>query len=79
MYTITAAFAEFERSMSKERQRRGIEAAQARGVRFVRSPVPKRLVEEIRRLREDEKLGIRAIAELTGVSKSSVGRYLTKA
>jgi DNA invertase Pin-like site-specific DNA recombinase len=55
---------------------RGIKAAKARGVYKGRKPSIN--VQEVRRLREEEKLGASAIARRLGIGRASVYRVLGK-
>ena len=71
---MLGVFAEFETSLRRERQLEGIRAAKARGVYKGRKP---RIdVAEVRRLREEEKLGPAAIARRLGIGRASVYRVL---
>ena len=67
-------FAEFETNLRRERQLEGIAAAKVRGVYRGR----RRQIDaaEIRRLRDEEKLGATAIARRLGIAWASVYRAL---
>jgi len=67
-------FAEFETNLRRERQLEGIRAAKARGVYKGRKPSID--VAEVRRLKEEEKLGASAIARRLGIGRASVYRVL---
>lgn len=69
---MLGVFAEFETNLRRERQMEGIAAARARDVYKGRPPTI--AAAEIRRLRDEEKLGPAAIARRLGISRSSVYR-----
>lgn len=71
---MLGVFAEFETNLRRERQLEGIAAAKARGVYKGR----RRQIDaaEIRRLRDEEKLGATAIARRLGIARASVYRVL---
>ena len=71
---MLGVFAEFETNLRRERQLEGIKAAKARGVYKGRKPSID--VAEVRRLREQEKLGATAIARRLGIGRASVYRVL---
>jgi DNA invertase Pin-like site-specific DNA recombinase len=73
---MLGVFAEFETNLRRERQLEGIQAAKARGIYKGRKP---RIdAAEVRRLREQEKLGPAAIARRLGIGRASVYRVLGK-
>lgn len=75
---LLGAFAEFERSIIRERQREGIEIARRKGKKFGRGKAITPAKEaEIRALRE-QGLSTRAIGEKVGCSHASVQRTLRK-
>ena len=71
---MLGVFAEFETSLRRERQLEGIKAAKAKGVYKGRKPSIDR--GELRRLRDEEKLGPSAIAKRLGIGRASVYRLL---
>jgi DNA invertase Pin-like site-specific DNA recombinase len=73
---MLGVFAEFETNLRRERQLEGIAAAKARGVYRGRKPSVDML--EIRRLREEQKLGATEIARRLGIGRASVYRALAK-
>jgi DNA invertase Pin-like site-specific DNA recombinase len=73
---MLGVFAEFETNLRRERQLEGIAAAKARGVYQGRKSSLDIL--EIRRLREEQKLGATEIARRLGIGRASVYRALTK-
>jgi DNA invertase Pin-like site-specific DNA recombinase len=73
---MLGVFAEFETNLRRERQLEGIKAAKAKGVYKGRKPTID--AAELRRLRDDEKLGPAAIARRLGIGRASVYRVLGK-
>ena len=71
---MLGVFAEFETNLRRERQLEGIKAAKAKGVYKGRKPSID--VTEVRRLREDEKIGPTMIARQLGIGRASVYRVL---
>ena len=71
---MLGVFAEFETNLRRERQLEGIKAAKARGVYKGRKPSID--VAEVRRLRDQERLGPAAIARRLGIGRASVYRVL---
>ena len=71
---MLGVFAEFETNLRRERQLEGIKAAKARGIYKGRKPSID--AAEVRRLREQEKLGPAAIAKRLGIGRASVYRVL---
>src|ERR1700680_4213958 len=73
---MLGVFAEFETNLRRERQLEGIAQAKARGVYQGRKPSID--AAEVRRLRDDEKLGPAAIARRLRIGRASVYRVLGK-
>ena len=71
MFQMCGVFAEFERSILKERVKAGLERARASGKRLGRPSVPPITVKKIQALRASG-LSYRAIAKKTGVSVGKV-------
>ena len=71
---MLGVFAEFETNLRRERQLEGIRAAKERGV--YRGRRPSIDTAEVRRLREQEKLGPAAIGKRLGIGRASVYRVL---
>jgi DNA invertase Pin-like site-specific DNA recombinase len=80
LLSVMGAFAEFERSLLKERQREGIALAKAKG-NVYRGRVPSLTVEKAALLRSRVALGERKakLAREFGISRSSVYNYSTQA
>lgn len=77
MFTMISAFAEFERAIISERVKSGLERARAKGKKLGR-PISQVSTEEILKLRRTG-MAIRAISELTHLSKSSIQRRIQEA
>ena len=71
MFQMCGVFAEFERSLIRERVLAGLARARSQGKRLGRPPVPPIMVTKIKRLRE-EGLSLRKIAKQVGLSTSKV-------
>lgn len=71
---MLGVFAEFETNLRRERQIEGIVAAKSRGVYRGRKPSVD--TAEIKRLRNDEKLGATEIARRLGIGRATVYRAL---
>lgn len=75
-FTISAAFAEFERSIIKERQAEGIAVAKRKGVRFGRPPIDEEKMRAAVWAYRNTSESVADIAKNTGVNRSSLYRYL---
>jgi DNA invertase Pin-like site-specific DNA recombinase len=73
---MLGVFAEFETNLRRERQLEGVKAAKDRGVYKGRKPTID--AAELRRLRDEERLGPAAIARQLGIGRASVYRVLGK-
>lgn len=71
-FTISAAFAEFERSITEERRKEGTEIAKERGVKFGRPESSEDKIEAAISLYLDGKLSVSSIAETCGVSRATI-------
>jgi DNA invertase Pin-like site-specific DNA recombinase len=76
MFTIISAIAEFERSLISERVRAGIAHARAQGKPHGRPALHTTTQAHIKRLRHEEQLSIRQIADRLRVPKSTVATYI---
>ena len=75
--TNLAAIATFENERRKERQRQGINAAKKAGKYFGRKTViDKKLIDQVRDLKENKNLTITQIAKVTGRGRSTVYKVL---
>lgn len=75
-FTISAAFAEFERSIIKERQAEGIAVSKRKGVRFGRPPIDEEKMRAAVWAYQNTPESVAVIAKNTGVNRSSLYRYL---
>ena len=75
MYQMLGVFAEFERSMIRERVNAGLARAKAKGVKLGRRRIARQLEERIRVLRTEGK-GILKIGQMLGVGTSAVQRVI---
>ena len=73
---VLGVFAEFETNLRRERQLEGIKAEKAKGIYKGRKPSID--ATDLRRLRNEEKLGPAAIARRLGIGRASVYRVLGK-
>ena len=71
LFQLLGVFAEFERSMIRERVMAGLDRARSQGKRLGRPPIPPITVDKIKRLR-DEGMSLRKIAKQVGISTSKV-------
>ena len=71
MFQMCGVFAEFERSMIRERVLAGLDRARSQGKRLGRPPVPPILIEKMKRMRQ-EGMTLTAIAKKVGVSVGKV-------
>ncbi|MCS7460356.1 recombinase family protein [Paenibacillus doosanensis] len=78
MFTIMAALAEFEREMIIERTYAGLEAARARGRVGGRKPKDTESIELALKLYQSKEYPIHVITKMTGVSKTTIYRYLNR-
>jgi DNA invertase Pin-like site-specific DNA recombinase len=77
MLSVMGAFAEFERSLIRERQREGIEIAKAKGVYKGRKPslTGERLEALRARLKEPGKVNMTQLAKDFGISRETLYQY----
>ncbi|SFE19957.1 Site-specific DNA recombinase [Paenibacillus catalpae] len=78
MFGMMAVFAEFERSIIRERTVAGLEAARARGRKGGRPMTDKKKLDKAIKLHESEEFTVTQIEEMTGVSKGSLYRELNR-
>ena len=75
--TNLAAIATFENERRKERQRQGIQIAKKNGKYLGRKTViDKKLIEQVRTLKEDKNLSITEITKITGRGRTTVYKVL---
>lgn len=73
-FTVISAFAEFERSLIRERVMAGLNRARAEGIKLGRPSVAPDQVRAMRKMRRGG-MTVRAIAGATGFSRSVVAKY----
>ena len=78
MMTVFQAFSQFERDLIVERTKEGLKSARARGRKGGRPPVNQRDIERAIKLYKSEEYSVKEIVEMTGISKSTLYRYLDK-
>lgn len=76
IYTVMAAMAEMERSLTRERQREGIEAAKARGESGGRPRVDKETIRKALTLYHSGNYSVSQVCKETGIGTSTLYRYL---
>jgi DNA invertase Pin-like site-specific DNA recombinase len=80
LYSITGAFAEFERAIIQQRTRAGLKAALARGRKGGRPPaLTAEDLTKARALLRGPLISVKAIAEVFGVSRATLYNYLPEA
>lgn len=75
-FTITAAVAEFEREIIKERQAEGIATSKERGVKFGRPATDAEKMDTAVKLYQGGGLSVAKICERTGVSRAALYRKI---
>lgn len=76
MMTVFQAFSQFERDLIVERTKEGLQSARARGRIGGRPRVNKRDIERAVKLYESKAYSGKEITEMTGISKSTLYRYI---
>jgi DNA invertase Pin-like site-specific DNA recombinase len=80
LYSITGAFAEFEREIIRQRTRAGLKAALARGRKGGRPKVLNDAAKaKARAMLRDPEISVAAVAEVLGVSRSTLYLHLPEA
>jgi len=75
--TNLAAIVTFENERRKERQRKGIQAAKKAGkYRGRKTVITKKLIAEVRDLKENKNLSITQIAKITGRGRNTIYKIL---
>ncbi len=78
MFHITAAMAEFERELIRERVKAGIMNARRKGIRLGRKPIPPMDIEKILSVyNKYPEMSVRQIASRVGIGKSTVQKTLS--
>lgn len=76
IFTIMAGLVQFERELISQRTKEGLESARARGRKGGRPPKNKNAVKKALKLYKSKDYSLKEIHEMTGVSKTSLYRYL---
>ncbi len=76
MFTIIAGLSQFERDLIAQRTKEGLESARARGRCGGRPKKNKSIIERALKLYYSKEHSLKEIKEMTGVSKTSLYRYL---
>lgn len=76
MFTLIAGISEFERDLISQRTKEGLESARARGRKGGRPTKEKSNVSLALKMYDDKKYTISEITRATGVSKSTLYRYI---
>ena len=76
MFTIFAGISQFERDLISQRTKEGLESARARGRKGGRPVKNKSDIEKALKLYNSKDYTLKEIKEMTGVSKTSLYRYL---
>ena len=71
-FTISAAFAEFERSIIEERREEGMSIAREKGIRFGRPQSDEDKIDAAVSLYLDGKLSVSSIADTCGISRATI-------
>lgn len=78
MLTVFQAFAEFERDLIVERTKEGLISARSRGRRGGRPKVKKSKIDKALKMYDAQFHSLKEIEELSGVSTSTLYRYINK-
>lgn len=76
LFSIFAGISEFERDLIRQRTIDGLSSARARGRNGGRPPKPKKEIELALKMYKDRNYSISEIVKATGVSKTTLYRYL---
>ncbi|MDQ0497223.1 DNA invertase Pin-like site-specific DNA recombinase [Paenibacillus brasilensis] len=76
MFTIFAGISQFERDLISQRTKEGLDSARARGRKGGRPPKNSNDIEKAIKLYRSKDYSLKEINEMTGISKTSLYRYL---
>ena len=76
LFTLISAISQFERDCLAERTKEGLAAARARGRKGGRPHVSKNMIEKAIKLYNSKEYTLNEIKKLTGVSRSTLYRYI---
>lgn len=79
MFTFMAGISQFERDLISQRTREGLEAARARGRKGGRPTKDKKKIDLALKMYQGKEYTINEITKATGVSKTTLYRYIGKA
>lgn len=79
MFTFFAGISQFERDLISQRTKEGLESARARGKKGGRPVKDKNDMTKAVKLYKSKEYSLKEIREMTGVSKTSLYRYLDSA
>lgn len=78
MLTVFEAFSQFERDVIVQRTREGLESARARGRKGGRPRVKNKNIEKALKLYDSKEYSINDIVEMSGISQTTLYRYIKK-
>jgi len=78
MFTIFAGISQFDRDLTSQRTREGLASARARGRKGGRPSTPQKDTELALKMYDSKEYSITEIKKATGVSKTSLYRYIDK-
>ena len=76
LFSIFAGVSQFERDLISERTKEGLSSARARGRKGGRPPKSQKGIELALKMHQDKNYSISEIVKATGISKSTLYRYL---
>lgn len=78
MFTVFAGMSQFERDLISQRTKEGLESARARGRKGGRPEKPKADIDLALKMYDSKNYSITEIEKATGISKTSLYRYIEK-
>lgn len=78
LFSIFAGISEFERDLIRQRTKEGLVAARARGRKGGRPSIDSASIELARKMYESKSCTLKEIRKATGVSKTTLYRYINK-
>lgn len=78
MFTLFSGISQFERDLISQRTKEGLESARARGRKGGRPFKPSKEIELSLRMYDSKEYSISEISKATGISKTSLYRYLSR-
>lgn len=76
LFTMFAGISQFERDLISQRTKEGLDGARARGRKGGRPPISQADLEKALKLYNSKDYSLKEIKEMTGVSKTTVYRYI---